>query len=323
MNIIGKKSIYALGIIGLILLPGCTNKQCTIAHRIHITPTYEHLTQIDLDQVPTTPPAINVWVHGTKLFPDPILHHFFYSKPGLHLATSMDTQYRLRTIAEELMLHDPNKYPRETFYLFGWSGKLCFNDREQAGLSLYQELNTLSAEYKRIYNIKPFIRLICHSHGGNVALNLAKMKSANDALFKIDELVLLACPVQNRTKQYIHEPLFKKVYSLYSHLDFVQILDPQGLYKANKKSSLFSKRCFDDDLKLSQVKIHVDGRAITHTEFILPKFLGLLAQILREIDNSYPKVASCTKSKDSKWLLSVHTKKNYRLRKQKAITITA
>ncbi len=307
--------------ITIVTLPGCS-RQRTVAHRVHIEPKFDHHTQIDSEQTPLSAPAINVWIHGTKLFPDPILHHFFYSKPGLHLASQMDTQYRLRTIAEELMLHDPINYPRETFYLFGWSGKLCFVDREQSALRLYQDLKAVCAEYQRVYNAQPYIRLICHSHGGNVALNLAKMKSIDDPNFKIDELVLLACPVQTKTKDLITDSTFKKIYSLYSHLDIVQILDPQGLYKGNNFLSLFSKRCFDSHEKLAQVKIHVDGRAITHTEFILPKFLGLLPQILREIDNSYPKLNK-EPGRKTNWLLSIHSKKGFRLRKYKISTVTA
>ena len=38
---------------------------------------------------------------------------------------------------------------------------------------------------------------------------------------------MMACPVQAKTMECIKDPMFKRIYSLYSSLDFVQILAPQ------------------------------------------------------------------------------------------------
>lgn len=58
------------------------------------------------------------------------------------------------------------------FYAFGWSGLLSQKDRMVEAVRLFnalcEELETLAHN-----GIVPKIRIICHSHGGNVALNLA------------------------------------------------------------------------------------------------------------------------------------------------------
>ena len=130
------------------------------------------------------------------------------------------------------------------------------------------------------------IRLITHSHGGNVALNIAKIIPHMDTHFAIDQLILLACPVQDHTKDLIHHPIFKQCYSLYSRLDLMQIIDPQGIYGPSGffRSHFLSERCFPLNDRLHQIKIRMNRRAITHSEFTMPPFLEQLAVILNEID---------------------------------------
>lgn len=58
------------------------------------------------------------------------------------------------------------------FYAFGWSGLMSQNSRRFEAIRLY---NALSEELEKFKSrgITPKIRLICHSHGGNLSLNLA------------------------------------------------------------------------------------------------------------------------------------------------------
>ncbi len=58
------------------------------------------------------------------------------------------------------------------FYTFGWSGLISQNSRRFEAIRLY---NALSEEIEKFKarGITPKIRLICHSHGGNLSLNLA------------------------------------------------------------------------------------------------------------------------------------------------------
>ncbi len=242
----------------------------------------------------TTPPPITIWIHGTRFIRRPIFQSFFNGKPSLKLAQELAPDYYLHHLAHALNRADPKKHPLKTMYLFGWSGKLNAIIREQAAIALYDDIATISTEYETQYGIKPIIRIIGHSHGGNVALNLAKIKKDNPS-FIIEELVLLACPVQQITKSYIEDEMFKRTYALYSTLDMVQVLAPQMVYTMyrTKRGRIRSEMCwpplssrrFNTTHKLSQVKIKINGRALFHSEFTGNRFAAMLPHILHVIDS--------------------------------------
>ena len=264
------------------LLPGCTSsRHRTIVRKISIH-AEKKTSAIPAANCNITP-TITVWIHGTRLFASSVFKRFFHSEPGLKKATDMDSIYHLHTIAHTLCESDSAMFCIDDFYLFGWSGKLSFSAREQAAKELYKQLVALIHTYKKDCGVTPNIRFLTHSHGGNVALNLSKIKNPDDEL-SISELILLACPVQLTTHNCIKDPMFQKVYSIYSHLDLVQVLDPQGLYrKRHRGDSFLSKKCFEPHEKLAQVKIKLNGRALIHSEFIMQRFLKQLATIVKEI----------------------------------------
>lgn len=264
----------------LFLLPGCapsSNKQVT---RILTGYIPQKVTQSA--QVTPAQPAISIWVHGTRFFPEPVLKKFFYCKDGLHHYTSLDPSYRHYKLAQTLIECDPERYDAQHFYLFGWSGALSFKEREKAARKLYLQLKKLREEYVQKFGIEPIIRILAHSHGGNVSLLLEKVKDTHDTAFTIEELILLATPVQAETQQCAHASLFKKIYSLYSHLDSLQVIDPQGLQ--TKGSPLFSERRFKNDDKICQCAIKMNGRYLMHVEFIKGKFLCKLPFVLTALD---------------------------------------
>ena len=238
--------------------------------------------------------TITVWIHGTRLAACPLLTSYVYSQPGLHPMSTLKSCYHLRQLADVLCKADPINYPADNFYIFGWSGKLDAAQRKEAALILYQSLTALITEYKQLHSVAPKIRLITHSHGGNVALHLPEVKDFADSEFKVDELILLACPVQEKTMHAVHHPLFKKIYALYSSLDMLQILAPQFFYrleyvKDNRARSatklpIFSSRRLPPDPKLAQIKIKMNGHAVFHTFFTTTKFTSMLPQIISEID---------------------------------------
>jgi len=239
-------------------------------------------------------PTITIWIHGTRLLPSPILHAYVYSKPGLHPITILDKNYYLRQSADAIIEANPERYPAEHFYSFGWSGKLNAAARKIASEQLHHELIDLLAHYEKKYTVKPTIRIITHSHGGNIALHLAEMKHPENAL-EIEELILLACPVQERTMHHIEDPMFKKTYALYSSLDMLQILAPQFLYRIERKKyknkkmgikmPLFSSKLFPPHPKLAQLKVKLNGTAIFHTTFSNASFTRMLPTIIDEIDS--------------------------------------
>jgi pimeloyl-ACP methyl ester carboxylesterase len=251
-------------------------------------------------------PTITIWIHGTRFFYHNLYHGMPYRNNLLH-AQHTPLPLTLKRIGETLHKTDPDRFNPAHFYIFSWSGKLCFLERESAAQALHQELTNLISAYQQAHNCIPRIRIIAHSHGGNVALNLALRQQQS---LNIDELILLACPVQEKTKYLVQHPMFKKIYALYSALDIVQIIDPQGMYKHRGKSDhLFSKRNFPHREGLAQMKIKVDRRALTHFEFTQSFFLALLPKILRGIDLWDKKICYLEDPNKINKILCVYTKK--------------
>lgn len=112
------------------------------------------------------------------------------------------------------------------YYTYGWSGLLSrsarYNDSKNFLLSLEREV----AEF-RARGIEPKIRLLGYSHGGTIVLKLAMVKQKEDLHpnFKIDEAFLFGTPIQYDTDYYINDPIFKKIYNVFSRGDRVQKLD--------------------------------------------------------------------------------------------------
>ena len=195
---------------------------------------------------------ITILIHGTRMmrsFPFSLsssLKTFDanLSTPlmGLHHYTEVHEANNQVTIAKILHKTSPILFPLETFYFYGWSGQLSLSERRKEAKNLALQIQSLIVEpYKTKYGITPEITIITHSHGGNLVLNLAREKNLP---FSIDTLIMLACPVQHETTKFIISPVFKTIYSLYSHNDILQVLDPQfigtinhGVIKAFTKKS--------------------------------------------------------------------------------------
>ena len=206
--------------------------------------------------------------------------------PGMHKITAYDHYYNCRKIADLLVKADPHHYNLEHFYYFGWSGKLCFIERKKAAQKLYTELETLYQAHKNILGEGPIFRIITHSHGGNVFLNLANIIPA-DSKMVIEEAIILACPVQEKTKHLVASKCFKKIYAFYSGNDMFQVLDPQGWYKKGKTKKLFSDRTFPRHDNLRQARIKLNGGHPMHIDFFLPKFMANLPAACRALDEFY------------------------------------
>jgi hypothetical protein len=270
----------------IIALPSCAPEHRVILRKRVVFAPKNIRTSLDVSSVVERQPTITVWIHGTRLFYSAgALRNFHFSKPGLHLARDYESKYHMHQIGKTLVNTAPHLFSNDSFYIFGWSGKLNFGAREQSAELLYKELHILIEQYLKEHAIAPRIRIITHSHGGNVALNLARV-SSKDPAFAIDELILLACPVQDQTVSLVTDPIFKKISCIYSQLDILQILDPQGLYKNPKKTStILSGRYFPEQENLEQIKIKMNGRAIFHSEFVFPRFLAFLPDIIGSMDN--------------------------------------
>lgn len=236
---------------------------------------------------PPPPKPIIVWVHGTRgsaFMPwlemnQPMKRHvdaFTCTPKGLHPLYELDQESKPYTLLTALSEADSKQFPYESIYAFGWSGKLDGPSRKKAAERLYAALGELTATYKREYGIAPPLTLISHSHGGNVVLHMAPFYQHYDDI-TIKKTILIACPVQQDTISWAASPLFGTVYSLHSHVDLVQIMDPQRLqpyreaflqWQENKswtplkqayllglEQPLFSERHFPASSKLIQANI--------------------------------------------------------------------
>lgn len=263
---------------------------------------------------------ITIFIHGTLLFPNlifmlPPIRHFFYCPPGLTKAKKLSIKYQMAKIARTLSAEDKKRFNLNNFYLFGWSGCLNATARKNAAHELYCALQKICKKNKQNK-----IRLITHSHGGNVALYLrliaqeeskanCKLNNINSSsvnintkyahdntYFTIEELILLACPVQERTAEFISDPFFRKVYSFHSDYDLIQVIDPQAIhdildhYKSFYSASLgplFSERHFNHSSNLKQVQIKINNYSLSHIDFLFLKFIKLLPLALDMLEDNY------------------------------------
>lgn len=144
------------------------------------------------------------------------------------------------------------------YYTFGWSGLLSAKSRLADSRVLFRSLEQEIAALKA-QNYAPRIRLIGYSHGGNVNLNLAavRQKEAPHSTMIIDELVNIGTPVITDSDFLINNPMFKRVFHLYSRSDRVQPLDvfaPNQLFS----SRVFqARKGFDLPDKLVQIQLKV------------------------------------------------------------------
>ena len=161
----------------LLILPACHRTSVTSRRTLNLK---TEATSLHQPNSPATP-NVTIWIHGTRGFRplDELVHA---APPGDNLQTvaSLSNNYnRFKKLAATIADADPINYPFEHFYIFGWSGDFSFQVRHEAAQRLHKELETLVADYTKKYGHAPFIRLITHSHGGNVALNLATVDHPN------------------------------------------------------------------------------------------------------------------------------------------------
>jgi hypothetical protein len=141
-------------------------------------------------------------------------------------------------------------------YTFGWSGLMSETRRYKDAFELYGSLEAEIVKFQA-QNIRPKIRIIGYSHGGNVVLNLGavRQREAVRKDLEIDETILLGMPVQCETDYLVKDPVFKKIYHIYSHGDRVQKLDFFS-YKRFFSNRIFKERQgFTLPKKLVQIQL--------------------------------------------------------------------
>lgn len=296
MNVPTQKTFPPLvSLLCLLILPGCTHQSQLVKKQIYLSkkPT----PPPELEQCAMLPPTLTVWIHGTKFSLDKLFREEFNAKPGLKHVKELPCANRITLRMKALADHCAEFFPYESVYCFCWSGKLSTFERETAAEKLHQTLYDLMNEYESKYHCRPKIRLVCHSHGSNVALNLARINAQKENKVRIDSLILFACPVQCETKEYVYDSMFEKIYSLYSPLDWVQIVAPQwtcrfknidGETVACRNQWLpLSERRFSHTPSLRQAWIKMNNRALSHADFTTQRFLRCMPILLDAMDEAY------------------------------------
>jgi len=228
-------------------------------------------------------PRLNVWVHGTTIRAAvPVkLAKFHYSTKLIH-SSELVVNRGACPRAEALSNSDPIDFPFDSFYLFRWSGLLNHKERKTVAYELYQALVAKITEIVEQTGQNPIVTIITHSHGGNLALYLAKINESLQGSLKIDRLILLACPVQQDTAKLVDDVIFDKVYAFYSTYDLVQVaaLQMQKFFKPAARK--FIK--FSNGNKVVHVKTSWKKRGLWHNEFKCLSFLVKLPVALKQID---------------------------------------
>jgi hypothetical protein len=144
------------------------------------------------------------------------------------------------------------------YYTYGWSGLLSRSARYNDAREFFYELEEEVAKF-HAQGINPKVRLLGYSHGGTIILKLGMVKQKENLQphFNIDEAFLFGTPIQFDTDLYINDPIFKKVYNIYSRGDRVQQLDffSCGEFFSDR---IFKNHCdFVVPDKLVQIEIRV------------------------------------------------------------------
>ncbi len=80
--------------------------------------------------------------------------------------------YPITKAFDEFLKTTPLNNEEQCYYTFGWSGLISQNCRRFEAVRLFNELQEEITALKK-QNIEPKIRIMAHSHGGNLCLNLA------------------------------------------------------------------------------------------------------------------------------------------------------
>lgn len=146
--------------------------------------------------------------------------------------------------------------PEGIYYTFGWSGLLSVGTRRKAAEQLYDELLAVVKNYE----IKPIIRIIGYSHGGNVGLYLSEIEFTKKQNLYVDELILIGTPIQKDTDYLVNSPMFGHIYNIYSTGDLVQTVDFLSSARHSLGRHTFqSRRGFCIPKNLTQIRVRVIG----------------------------------------------------------------
>lgn len=196
---------------------------------------------------------------------------FFYKNQamyqiGLHRADPNDIGEGKASNAMAALFEEMNVLigkPKDNYYYtYGWSGLLSpktrYKDAELFFVALEKELEKYHTQ-----GIYPKLRVIGYSHGGNVSLNLERIRRDKfpDSTMSVDELLLIGSPIQGETDFLINGPLFKRIYNFFSHADRIQQLDFFSFDRFFSGRTFTNRKCVTIPDKVTQIQIKVTRNA--------------------------------------------------------------
>lgn len=239
---------------------------------------------------------VTIWVHGLKLFGK--------NKSGLGLYHSSEFIRRnsLARVMRALKTSYTDQFSVDHVYGFVWSAEFSLKGRDKAAKDLNAALEKLSHQFHFGSAGAPKLRLIGFSEGANVVLSLAKQK--HDSVYVVDELVLLAGPVQYSTAYLVHDQLFQRVFNMYSTGDYVQLISPQAIYDLDFTNPILTTRRFADAPNLIQATMRTNGHTMGHFGFNSPKFVVMINPVI-ELMNQWIDEKQ-TKKTDKYYIVTVY-----------------
>ena len=215
-----------------------------------------------------------------------MLINIWYCQKGLHHISKLPAESLF--VKDALLLQHGNNamFDMSHYYTFGWSGKINFAVRQKAGHELYEAIKDVLKKYYEQFGVYPVVRMITHSHGGNIALNMVQELPFFEGGKVELELIMLACPVQKVTENLINHPGISRSYILYSTFDLIQKLD---LYKHEGKR-YFPARTFEAAASSNcyQVLVKINGKRLTHTDFC-HSIVRHIPEIISAVDQAVAK----------------------------------
>jgi hypothetical protein len=144
------------------------------------------------------------------------------------------------------------------YYTYGWYGLLSTRIRYYDAIPLYRSITAEVTKF-RAQGIEPEVRVIGYSHGGNVCLNLGAVRQNEDVdqTINIDELVMLGAPIQCETDFLLADPIFKRVYQIYSRGDRIQKLDFFSTKRFFSRRRFSERKYFKLPEKLTQIQLRM------------------------------------------------------------------
>lgn len=143
-----------------------------------------------------------------------------------------------------------NNNEDQLYFLFGHLGLLCQQYRADAGAELYNHIcDTVAELHKQYSHVR--VRIVTHSHGGNIALNLARAEHLYNRKLVVDDLIMYGAPIQVETAAYAYDPVFVRVVNCYSEGDSIQSND--RFSTAQHKSY---RRFYDEELVIDRPETH-------------------------------------------------------------------